>query len=182
MQARALVQLDRLEDAERQLLGLLQTDAGDVEAHGLLVQLRQLRGDEEPLAASPPRCRGDAAFAAGIRGSARDAATESIAICGALKTRARPMLLSSLTTVLRKAAARGSPGRRARSIARLPDDAVVAENFVVAALRAGAAQAVPVIEKFRARQPRPALDHLSPDIARLRAEENSRAGLILPAS
>src|SRR6186713_1127383 len=51
VQARALVQLDRLEDAERQLLGLLQADAGDVEAHGLLVQLRQLRGDEEPLAA-----------------------------------------------------------------------------------------------------------------------------------
>ena len=31
VQARAFVQLDRLEDAERQLLGLLKADAGDVE-------------------------------------------------------------------------------------------------------------------------------------------------------
>ena len=76
-----------------------------------------------------------------------------------------PMLLSSLTTVLQESGRTSEALDAARaSIARLPDDAVVAENFVVAALCAGAtAEALPVVEKFRAREAaRSALDHLSP--------------------
>lgn len=180
VQVRALVQLDRLEDAERQLLGLLQVDAGDVEAHGLLVQLRQLRGDEEPLAAmrtavqassAPTRLRfafADAARRAG-------ATTESETILRELMNTfgPEPMLLSSLTTVLQESGRTSEALDAARaSIARLPDDAVVAENFVVAALCAGAGpEALPVIEKFRARKP---LDQrwiaYRLDIARLRNE------------
>src|SRR5436190_15408251 len=109
IQARAFVQLDRLEDAERQLLGLLQSDSGDVEAHGLLVQLRQLRGDEEPLASmrtaaqassAPPRLR--LAFADAARRAG--ATPESEAILRELMNTfgPEPMLLSSLTTVLQE--------------------------------------------------------------------------------
>src|SRR5690349_3587631 len=66
VQARAFIQLDRFDDAERQLSALLRADANDVEAHGLFLQLRQLRGDDDPLAAlreaahkpaAPPRLR-----------------------------------------------------------------------------------------------------------------------------
>ena len=181
VQARALVQLDRLEDAERQLLGLLQADAGDVEAHGLLVQLRQLRGDEEPLAAmraaaqassATPRLR--LAFADAARRAG--ATTEAEAILRELMNTfgPEPMLLSSLATVLQESGRTSEALDAARaSIARLPDDAVVAENFVVAALCAGASpEALPVVEKFRALKP---LDQrwitYRLDIARLRAEE-----------
>ena len=175
------IQLDRFEDAERQLLGLLRADASDVEAHGLLVQLRQLRGDEEPLAAmrtaaqassAPPRLR--LAFADAARRAG--ATTESEAILRELMNTfgPEPMLLSSLTTVLQESGRTSEALDAARaSIARLPDDAVVAENFVVAALCAGASpEALPVVEKFRARKP---LDQrwitYRLDIARLRAEE-----------
>ena len=181
VQARALVQLDRLEDAERQLLGLLQADAGDVEAHGLLVQLRQLRGDEEPLgtmrtaaqaSSATPRLR--LAFADSARRAG--ATIESEAILRELMNTfgPEPMLLSSLTTVLQESGRTSEALDAARaSIARLPDEAVVAENFVVAALCAGASpEALPVVEKFRARKP---LDQrwitYRLDIARLRAEE-----------
>ena len=181
VQARALVQLDRLEDAEQKLLGLLQADAGDVEAHGLLVQLRQLRGDEEPLAtmrtaaqasSATPRLR--LAFADSARRAG--ATIESEAILRELMNTfgPEPMLLSSLTTVLQESGRTSEALDAARaSIARLPDEAVVAENFVVAALCAGASpEALPVVEKFRARKP---LDQrwitYRLDIARLRAEE-----------
>ena len=84
------------------------------------------------------------------------------------------MLLSSLATVLQESGRTSEALDVARAgIARLPDDAGVAENFVVAALCAGAsAEALPVIEKFRARKP---LDQrwitYRLDIARLAREE-----------
>jgi len=181
VQARAFVQLDRFEDAEGQLLALLRADAGDVDAHGLLLQLRQLRGDEEPLAAmraaaqmptAPPRLR--LAFADAARRAG--AAAEAEAILRQLMNTfgPEPMLLSSLATVLQENGRTGEALDAARaSIVRLPDDAMVAENFVVAALCAGAsAEALPVVEKFRARKP---LDQrwitYRIDIARLAAED-----------
>jgi tetratricopeptide (TPR) repeat protein len=181
VQARALVQLDRLEEAERQLLGLLQADAGDVEAHGLLVQLRQLRGHGEPLAAlraaarlpaAAPRLRlafADSARRAGASAEAEAMLRELMNTFGP-----EPMLLSSLATVLQECGRMSEALDAARaSLAHLPDDAVVAENFVVAALCAGAgAEALPVIEKFRNRKP---LDQrwiaYRLDVARLRGEE-----------
>ena len=184
VQARALIQLDRFEDAERQLLGLLRADAGDVEAHGLLLQLRQLRGDEEPLAAmrtaaqtptAPPRLRlafADAARRAGATAEAEAILRELMNTFGP-----EPMLLSSLATVLQESGRTSEALDAARaSIARLPDDAVVAENFVVAALCAGAGpEALPIIEKFRARKP---LDQrwitYRLDIARLRQRRGIR--------
>ena len=163
VQARAQIQLDRFEDAERELLTLLRADANDVDAHGMLHQLRQLRGDEEPLAtlraaaqlpAAPPRLR--LAFANAARRSGATAEAEASL---------RDLMKSGRTTEAWDAA-------RA-SIARLPDDAVVAENFVVAALCAGAtADALPIVEKFRLLKPR---DQrwitYRLDIARLRDEQ-----------
>ncbi|HYJ40765.1 MAG TPA: putative 2OG-Fe(II) oxygenase [Steroidobacteraceae bacterium] len=181
VQTRALIQLDRFEDAERQLLALLRGDAGDVEAHGMLLQLRQLRGDEEPLAAlraaaqaptASPRLR--LAFANAARRSGATAEAEA-SLRELMKAFGPdPMLLSSLATVLQESARTGEALDAARAgIAHLPDDAVVAENFVVAALCAGATpEALPFVEKFRALKPR---DQrwitYRLDIARLRGEE-----------
>ncbi len=180
VQARALIQVDRFEDAERQLLKLLGADANDVEAHGILLQLRQLRGDPEPLAklraaaqnpAAPPRLR--LAFADAARRAGATAEAEAI-LRGLIATLgAEPMLLSSLSTVLLETGRASEALDAARaSILRLPDEAVVAENFVVSALCAGAGiEALPVVEKFRARMPR---DQrwitYRIDIARLRSE------------
>lgn len=181
VQTRALIQLDRFEDAERKLLELLRADASDVEAHGLLLQLRQLRGDVEPLAAmrvaaqvpdAPPRLR--LAFADAARRSGAAAEAEVILRELMNKFGPEPTLLSSLATVLQENGRASEALDAARAgVAGLPDDAGVAENFVVAALCAGASpEALPVIEKFRARQP---LDQrwitYRLDIARLRNEE-----------
>ena len=61
-----------------------------------------------------------------------------------------PMLLSSLATVLQENGRTSEALDAARAgIARLPDDAAVAENFVVAALCSGATgEALPVVENF----------------------------------
>ena len=181
VQTRALIQLDRFEDAERQLLVLLRADANDVEAHGLLLQLRQLRGDVEPLAAmraaaqvpnAPPRLR--LAFADAARRSGAPAEAEEILRELMNQFGPEPTLLSSLATVLQENGRASEALDAARaSIVRLPDDAGVAENFVVAALCAGASpEALPIIEKFRIRNP---LDQrwitYRLDIARLRNEE-----------
>jgi uncharacterized protein (TIGR02466 family) len=181
IQARAFIQLDRFEDAERQLLGLLRADANDVEAHGMLLQLRQLRGDEAPLAAlrsaaqapaAPARLRLAFADAARRSGATAEAEASLRELMGAFGTDA--LLQSSLATVLQQSGRASEALDAARSaIARLPDDAVIAENFVVAALCAGAtAEALPAVEKFRALRPR---DQrwitYRIDIARLRGEE-----------
>jgi uncharacterized protein (TIGR02466 family) len=181
VKVRAFIQLDRFEEAERHLQDLLRTDANDVEAHELLLQLRQLRGDEEPLStlraaarapAAPTRLRLAFANAARRSGATAEAEASLRELIGAFGP--DPTLLSSLATVLQESGRTREALDAARaSIARLPDDPVVAENFVVAALCAGVTdEPLPVVEKFRARKPR---DQrwiaYRIDIARLRAEE-----------
>src|SRR5688572_15309149 len=46
--ARALIQLNRFEEAEQNLLHAVASQPGDTAAHELLVRLRQLRGDDDP--------------------------------------------------------------------------------------------------------------------------------------
>ena len=181
VQARAFIQLDRFDDAERQLSALLRADANDVEAHGLFLQLRQLRGDDDPLAAlreaahkpaAPPRLRLAFADAARRSGAATEAEADLRELLKSFG--AEPTLMSSLATVLQEGGRTAEALDAARAaIARLPDDPAVAENFVVAALCAGAFQdALPFVEKFRARRPR---DQrwiaYRIDIARLRSEQ-----------
>lgn len=181
VKTRALIQLDRFEEAERQLLELLHADANDVEAHGILLQLRQLRGDDDPLGmlraasrvpAAPARLRlafADAARRSGLMAEAESSLRELMGAFGP-----EPTLLSSLATVLQESGRTSEAFDAARAaIARLPEDPLVAENFVVAALCAGAApEALPIVEKFRALKPR---DQrwitYRLDIARLRGEE-----------
>jgi uncharacterized protein (TIGR02466 family) len=181
VQSRALIQLDRFEDAERHLRGILNSDAGDVEAHGMLLRLRQLRGDEDPLAELRAAARAPSAPAR-VQLAFADAARRSGAAAEAEATLRElmntfgpdPMLLSSLATVLQETGRTSEALDAARrSIDRLPEDAGVAENFVVAVLCAGeTVGALPVIEKFRARRPR---DQrwitYRLDIARLLAEQ-----------
>jgi len=45
--ARALIQLDRFEEAERELVSVLAPRPGDVETQLLLAQLRHIRGDTD---------------------------------------------------------------------------------------------------------------------------------------
>jgi tetratricopeptide (TPR) repeat protein len=180
VEARALIQLDRLEDAERLLLALLDSDAQDVGAHELLLQLRQLRGDGDPLEAlrtvaqtpaAQPRLRLALANAARRLGAAPEAE-------GILRELLRtlgpaPTLLTSLATVLQETGSKEEALQVARAaLAQLPDDATTAENFVVAALVGGAhEEALPVVERFRARA---SFDQrwitYRLDIARLRGE------------
>jgi uncharacterized protein (TIGR02466 family) len=181
VRVRALIQLDRFDDAEGELLALLRTEANDVEAHGMLLQLRQLRGDHEPLAAlrtaarmpsAPPRLRLAFADAARRSGAVAEAEATLRELMGTFGQ--DPMLLSSLATVLQESGRMGEALDFARIAAtRMPDDAVIAENFVVAALCAGATlEALPLVEKFRSLAPR---DQrwitYRLDIARLRREE-----------
>jgi predicted Zn-dependent protease len=181
VKARALIQLDRFDDAERELEDVLRADANDVQAHDLLLQLRQLRGDAEPLAAlraaarspaAPIRLRLALANAARRSGATAEAEADLRELLRTLGP--DPTLLSALATVLQESGRTREALEAARaSIARLPEDPVVAENFVVAALCAGVAEeSLPVVEKFRALKPR---DQrwiaYRIDIARLRAEK-----------
>jgi Flp pilus assembly protein TadD len=180
VEARALIQLDRFDDAEQVLLTLLGSDAQDAGAHDILLQLRQLRGDVDPLAAlraaaqtheAAPRLRLALANAARRIGAAPEAESilrELLRMLGP-----DPTLLTSLATVLQETGSREEALQVARAaFAKLPDDPTAAENFVVAALTAGAhSEALPVVEKFRARANR---DQrwitYRLDIARLRGE------------
>jgi Flp pilus assembly protein TadD len=160
VEARALIQLDRFDDAERVLLTLLGSDAQDVGAHDILLQLRQLRGDDDPLAAlraaaqthaAAPRLRLALANAARRIGAAPEA--EEI-LRELLRTLGPdPTLLTSLATVLQESGSKEEALQVARAaFAKLPEDPTAAENFVVSALTAGAhSDALPVVEKFRAR-------------------------------
>jgi tetratricopeptide (TPR) repeat protein len=185
IEARALIQLDRFDEAERLLLSLIAGDAQDVGAHDILLQLRQLRGDDDPLGplrkaaqthAAQPRVRLALANAARRLGAAPDA--EEI-LRELLRTLGPdPTLLTSLATVLQETGSNGEALQAAQAaFAQLPDDPTAAENFVVAALAAGAhEQALPVVEKFRARSSR---DQrwitYRLDLARLRGESEFAA-------
>jgi tetratricopeptide (TPR) repeat protein len=104
--ARALIQLDRFEEAERLLNGLLVGNPDDTQSHGMLIQLRQVRGDEDPLrdlrtaatrTGAPPAVRlalADALRRRGDYASAADHLEKLVAELGRL-----PQLLSSLATI-----------------------------------------------------------------------------------
>jgi Flp pilus assembly protein TadD len=146
IEARALIQLDRFDDAERGLLTLLGNDTQDVGAHELLLQLRQLRGDDDPLAAlrtaaqpqaAPPRLRLALANAARRLGAAPEAERILRELLRALGP--DPTLLTSLATVLQETGSKEETLRVARAaLAQVPDDPTAAENFVAAALAGGA--------------------------------------------
>jgi len=180
VRTRALVQLDRLDEAESVLTRLLAENPVDVDGQGLLVQLRQLRGDADPLrdlrlaarsASAPAAVRlalGDAQRRSGDFAAAEEELRRLLAECGRL-----PQLLASLASVLQESGrVTEAFGYSREAHSQAPGDAGVAENFVATAIASGnSAEALPVVERFRAALPR---DQrwitYRIDIARLRGE------------
>lgn len=162
IRARALMLLDRYDEAEAVLAPLVAATPDDTEAQFLLAQLRHVRGDAEfarslrdaaTRAGAPPHVR--AAYADVMRraGDVPLAERELRALLSELGP--VPELLTSLATLAQE------EGRHAeavdlarRAMSAQPDNIVSAENFVAAALCAGDPQAaLPTIELFGARAP-----------------------------
>ena len=178
--ARALMQLDRCDEAESVLMKLLAAAPNDVAAQFLLSQLRHMRGD-----ADFARCIRDAAGRADAPLSLRMSYALTLRQAGAndLAERQlrdliseqgpRPDLLGALSIVLHEAGRLAEAMALATTAARAhPDDAALAENMVAALLSSGeATDALPTVERFRAAAP---LDQrwitYRIDIARQRAE------------
>lgn len=161
--AKALVQLDRFEEAERILLALIGTQPGDTASHELLVRLRQLRGDADAareMRAAIQRAPGDArlrmSWANALRRLADSPGAERelrglITALGPL-----PPLLGSLATVIQDQGRMAEAYALARdALASAPSDVDIAETFIATAIANGAAaEAVPVIDRLRAERPR----------------------------
>ena len=181
VKARALIQLDRLEEAEQLLGKLLADNPGDSEAQSILVRLRQVRGDEDPLRDLRKSAQVSGASPA-LRLALGDALRRSGDLPGAEAELRRlvaefgnaPQLLTSIAAVLQEAGRMDEAHRySSEALAAMPDNPGIAENFVVSAIATGkAAEALPVVERYRASHPR---DQrwvtYRIDIARLRAEE-----------
>ncbi len=161
-QARALMQLDRYEEAEAVLAPLVAAAPADTESQFLLVQLRHVRGDPDfARALREAAARPDAAppirllLADVLRRAGQAAAAEHMlrTMVGAYGP--HPGLLGSLGALLQES------GRFAEALdltrqaaASQPEDVTAAENFVAAALCAGDPQvALPTIERFAQRTP-----------------------------
>ncbi len=155
--ARALMQLDRHEEAEAVLSRVVSTSPDDRDAQFLLAQIRHIRGDadfarglraaaERPGAPSATRSQ----YADLLRRTGRHAEAEPILRAMIAQLGQAPELMSSLATVLQEA------GRYTESVAAAqaafaakPDDATIAENLVANLLSAGdAAAARPIVERF----------------------------------
>jgi Flp pilus assembly protein TadD len=161
-QARALMQLDRYDSAERVLLQLLDLSPFDVSSQFLLAQLRHVRGDadfartyrEATARPDAPPATGsgyaDAMRMAGRQDIAERVLRQLLTLHGPL-----PELLSSLGLVLQESGRHAEAVDVARSATAVrPDDATTTENLVAALLSAGDADAaVPLIENFRRMAP-----------------------------
>ena len=164
------------------LARLLAENSADVDGLKLLAQLRQLRGDEDPLrdlrlaarsGAAPPAVRlalGDALRRSGDFAAAEEELHRLVTECGRL-----PQLLGSLAAVLQESGRLIEAfGYSREGHAPAPGNAAVAENFVATAIATGnTAEALPVVEQFRTALPR---DQrwitYRIDIARLRGEHD----------
>jgi tetratricopeptide (TPR) repeat protein len=180
VKARALVQLDRLDEAEQVLGAVLGENPADAESHELVVQVRQLRGGSDPMrdlrsAARSPKSTPALRLALGNmlrRCGDLSAAAEEVRRLIAELGRA-PQLLTSLAAVQQESGQLPEAFALSREAhAGLPGDVGIAENFVATAIATGnLAEALPVVEKFRAARPR---DQrwitYRIDIARLRGE------------
>lgn len=160
--ARALMLLDRYDEAEAVLDSLVAARPDDLDGQFMLAQLRHVRGDEDFAAAlreaaarpaSPPAVA--MMHADVLRRAGRTAEAERL-INGLIARFGRaPRLLSLLANLLHESGRCGEAVAAAREAATaMPDDVSVLENFVAALLSAGEpAEAVPVIERFRGLAP-----------------------------
>jgi uncharacterized protein (TIGR02466 family) len=160
--ARALMLLDRYDEAERVLVAIVAARPDDLDSQFMLAQLRHVRGDADFAAAlreaaalpgSPPAValmHADVLRRAGHTGEAERLLHGLIARFGRA-----PQLLSSLANLLHESGRNAEAVAAAReAVSAMPDDVPVVENYVAALLSVGdPAAAVPVIERFRAQAP-----------------------------
>ena len=160
--ARALMLLDRYDEAEAELAALVAARPDDLESQSMLAQLRHVRGDDDfarslreaaALPAAPPTIammHADVLRRAGHAGEAERLLHQLIARFGRA-----PQLLSLLASLFHESGRNTEAVAPAREAAgAMPDDPQVVENYVVALLSAGEpAEAVPVIERFRKQAP-----------------------------
>jgi uncharacterized protein (TIGR02466 family) len=160
--ARALMLLDRYDEAEAVLASLVAARPDELDGQFMLAQLRHVRGDVDfaaalreaaALPASPPAVamlHADVLRRAGHTGEAERLIHGLIARHGRA-----PQLLSSLANLLQDSGRYAEAVVAAREAAAgMPDDVPVVENLVAALLSAGEpAEAIPLIERFRAQAP-----------------------------
>jgi uncharacterized protein (TIGR02466 family) len=160
--ARALMLLDRYDDAEAALAALVASRPFELDAHFLLAQLRHVRGDADFAATlrqatvmpgAPPAVT--MLHADMLRRSGQLDAAEQI-LRGLLQQHGpAPQLLSSLGNILLESGRPALAVTVARQAATaMPDDVPIVENYVAALLSAGQPdEAVPAVERFRERAP-----------------------------
>ena len=160
--ARALMLLDRYDEAEAVLASMVAARPDGLESQFMLAQLRHVRGDEDfaaalreaaALPASPPAV---AMMHADVLRRAGQTDEAERLIYGLIARFGRaPQLLGLLANLLHESGRCAEAVAAAREAATaMPDDVAVLENFVAALLSAGEpAEAVPVIERFRAQAP-----------------------------
>jgi uncharacterized protein (TIGR02466 family) len=160
--ARALMLLDRYDEAETVLAAVVAARPDDLDSQFMLAQLRHVRGDEDfaaalreatQLPAAPPAVA--MMHADVLRRAGHTAEAERLIHSLIARHGRAPQLLSSLANLLHESARNAEAVAAAReAAAALPDDVPVVENYVAALLSAGEpAEAVPVIERFRAQAP-----------------------------
>lgn len=156
--ARALVQLDRYDDAEVVLAGVLAAAPFDLECHFLLAQLRHVRGDADfSRSFREVSSRTDApvavrsGYADVLRRAGDNEAAEQLLTRLIQEQGPVPALLGSLSTVLQALGRHHEAVDLARrAVDAQPGDTATAEGYVVALLSAGEPrQALPTVEHFR---------------------------------
>jgi uncharacterized protein (TIGR02466 family) len=154
--------LDRYDEAETVLAAVVAARPDDLDSQFMLAQLRHVRGDEDfaaalreatQLPAAPPAVA--MMHADVLRRAGHTAEAERLIHSLIARHGRAPQLLSSLANLLHESARNAEAVAAAReAAAALPDDVPVVENYVAALLSAGEpAEAVPVIERFRAQAP-----------------------------
>lgn len=160
--ARALMLLDRYDEAEAVLASLVAARPDDLDSQFMLAQLRHVRGDEDfasalrEAAAKPGTAPAVAMMHADVLRRAGHTDEAERLIHGMIARHGRaPQLLSSLANLLQDSGRYAEAVAAARgAAAAMPDDVPVVENFVAALLSAGhPAEAIPLIERFRAQAP-----------------------------
>jgi Flp pilus assembly protein TadD len=161
--ARALVQLDRFEAAEKILRSLIGAQPGDTASHELLVRLCQLRGDEDPsrelrtaVQRTPDDARLRMSWANALRRLADSPGAERELRAMLSSLGPLPQLLGSLATVVQDQGRVAEAFELARqALAGAPSDVDIAETFVATAIASGAAaESIDVIERMRIERPR----------------------------
>jgi uncharacterized protein (TIGR02466 family) len=160
--ARALMQLDRYDEAESVLVDLVAAAPNDVDAHLLLSQLRHVRGDADfarSIREAAGRIDAPLVLRMSYARTLREAGANDLAerqLRDLIEQHGpRPELLGALSIILHDASRYAEAVTLATTAAQAqPDNAAAAENMVAALLSAGeAGDALPTVERFRAAAP-----------------------------